>query len=49
MSRAQGAFISFIDARNQASLKLAQRVGASFEAERPFRGGLWHLYRHPTS
>ncbi len=42
------AFISFIDARNQASIKLAQRVGATFESERTFRGGLWHLYRHPS-
>ena len=42
------AFISFIDARNQASIKLARRVGATFESEREFRGGQWHLYRHPS-
>ena len=43
------AFISMIDARNQASIRLAQRVGAQLEEERNFRGGRWHLYRHPTA
>lgn len=43
------AFISLIDSRNQASIRLAEKVGAQLESERPFRGGLWYLYRHPAS
>ncbi len=43
------AFISFIDARNEASIRLAERVHAKREETVPFRGGTWHLYRHPRS
>ena len=39
--------ISFINAKNQRSIKLALSVGASFEQETDFRGGRWHIYRHP--
>lgn len=42
-------FISFIDGRNEPSIKLARRVGAEFEAERAFRNGKWHVYRHPKT
>jgi len=41
------ALISFIHSDNTASIKLAQAVGAVFESEEEFRGGLWHIYRHP--
>lgn len=43
------AFISLIDSRNQASIRLAEKVGSRLESERTFRGGLWYLYRHPES
>lgn len=39
--------ISFIDARNEASIRLALAVGARLEEQREFRGSLWHIYRHP--
>lgn len=39
--------ISFINAENHPSIRLAQAVGASFEQEVPFRGSPWHIYRHP--
>lgn len=39
--------ISFIDARNEASIRLALAVGARLEREVEFRGGPWHIYRHP--
>lgn len=39
--------ISFIHHANQPSIRLAQAVGASFEKELPFRGDVWHIYRHP--
>lgn len=38
--------ISFIQAENRASIALAEKLGAQFEQALPFRGGLWHLYRH---
>ncbi len=38
--------ISFINEENQPSIELAKRVGARFEQTRPFRGGIWHVYRH---
>ncbi len=41
------ALISFIHRDNQASLRLAQAIGATFESERLFRGERWHVYRHP--
>ncbi len=40
--------ISFIDAENAASIKLALAVGAHFEKAVDFRGGRWHVYRHPA-
>lgn len=39
-------WISFIDRRNHASIRLAQSVGAQFESEQAFRGGVFHVYRH---
>jgi RimJ/RimL family protein N-acetyltransferase len=39
--------ISFIDARNEASIRLALALGAQLESEVEFRGGPWHIYRHP--
>ncbi|MCV2352849.1 GNAT family N-acetyltransferase [Paucibacter sp. B2R-40] len=39
--------ISFINAQNQASIRLALAVGARLELEREFRGSAWQLYRHP--
>lgn len=38
--------ISLIQAANQASIALAERMGARFERTLAFRGGEWHLYRH---
>ena len=35
-------------AKNQASIRLAKAIGATFERELMFRGGKWHLYRHPA-
>lgn len=40
--------ISLIHPENAASVKLALAVGARFEKEVPFRGALWHVYRHPS-
>lgn len=39
--------ISFINAENTASIKLAIAIGARLEQEVEFRGGIWHIYRHP--
>jgi RimJ/RimL family protein N-acetyltransferase len=39
--------ISFINADNSASIRLALAVGADLEQRREFRGGAWHVYRHP--
>lgn len=39
--------ISFINAQNEASIRLALAVGARLEQQRQFRGAAWHLYRHP--
>lgn len=41
------SLISFIHSDNEPSLKLAQSVQAVFEKETVFRGGVWHIYRHP--
>ncbi len=38
--------ISFIDARNLASIQLAKAIGATFEQETEFRGSIWHVFRH---
>jgi RimJ/RimL family protein N-acetyltransferase len=40
--------ISFINAENVPSIKLAEAVGATFESSKMFRGSLWHVYRHPV-
>ncbi|MBI3729561.1 MAG: GNAT family N-acetyltransferase [Burkholderiales bacterium] len=40
--------ISFIHSDNLASIKLALAVGARLEKQVEFRGGLWHIYRHPN-
>ncbi len=42
------SLISFICKDNEASIRLAIAVGATFEKEMPFRGGIWHVYRHPA-
>lgn len=39
--------ISFINSENAASISLALAVGATLERETEFRGGWWHIYRHP--
>lgn len=39
--------ISLIDARNEASIRLALAVGATLEREIEFAGGPFHIYRHP--
>ena len=39
--------ISFMDSRNSAAINLARAVGAIFEKKLEFRGGIWHVYRHP--
>lgn len=41
------SLISFINSENTASIKLADSVGASFEKATDFRGGIWHIHRHP--
>lgn len=41
--------ISFIDARNDASIRLAQAVGAVWERTAEFRGLPWQVYRHPAA
>lgn len=43
------ALISFINADNHPSIALALAVGATLEEERAFRGGHWHVYRHPRA
>ncbi|WP_299979407.1 GNAT family N-acetyltransferase [uncultured Pseudoteredinibacter sp.] len=43
------ALISLIAKENQASIKLALAVGASFEREIDFRGDRWDIYRHPVA
>ena len=40
--------ISLIDRDNAASIRLATAVGATFEREMDFAGGVFHIYRHPT-
>ena len=39
--------ISFIDAENAASIKLALSVSATLERQVEFEGSPWHIYRHP--
>ncbi len=39
--------ISLIHADNGPSIALARAVGARFERAMPFRGGTYHVYRHP--
>lgn len=40
--------ISFINAENEASIRLAAAVGARYEKAVEFRGSPWHIYRHPS-
>lgn len=40
--------ISFINSENEASLRLAQAVGAMHEKTVDFRGSPWQIYRHPN-
>lgn len=40
--------ISLIHADNRPSIALALAVGARFERAMPFRGGTYHVYRHPA-
>ncbi len=40
--------ISFINAQNEASIRLATAVGAEYENTVEFRGSPWHVYRHPV-
>lgn len=40
--------ISFIHSQNAASINLALAVNAVLEKHVDFRGGKWHIYRHPT-
>ncbi|MDK2123585.1 GNAT family N-acetyltransferase [Parachitinimonas caeni] len=39
--------ISFINAENEPSIRLALAVGATHEKTVEFRGSPWHVYRHP--
>ncbi len=39
--------ISLIHSENQPSIRLAIAVGAAMEREMEFRGGIYHVYRHP--
>src|SRR5262245_15374330 len=40
------SLISLIHPNNTNSINLAKAVGASFEREYDFRGGIWSIYRH---
>ena len=40
--------ISFINAENEPSIRLAVAVGANHEKTMGFRGSPWHVYRHPS-
>jgi RimJ/RimL family protein N-acetyltransferase len=39
--------ISFINAENEPSIRLAKAVGAVLESNVEFRGSPWQVYRHP--
>jgi len=41
--------ISFINAENTPSIRLALAVGAALEKQVTFRGSPWHVYRHPET
>ena len=43
------SLISLIDRDNAASIRLATAVGATFDREMEFAGGVFHIYRHPTA
>ena len=43
------SLISFIDSRNDASIRLALAVGANPEREMEFGGEMFRIYRHPTA
>ncbi|RYV01379.1 N-acetyltransferase [Shewanella sp. OPT22] len=40
--------ISFIHPKNEASIKLAMRLGCVLERKLPFRDDVWHVYKHPS-
>ncbi len=40
--------ISFINAENLPSIRLAVAIGAELENSVEFRGSAWHIYRHPS-
>lgn len=40
--------ISFINAENEPSIRLAIAVGAKHEKTMEFRGSPWHVFRHPS-
>jgi len=42
------SLISFIHSDNAASIKLAHSINAVVEKQVEFRGGNWHIYRHPN-
>lgn len=42
------SLISLIDRDNAASIRLATAVGATFDREMEFSGGVFHIYRHPA-
>lgn len=42
------SLISLIDRDNVASIRLARAVGATFEREIAFSGGLFQVFRHPV-
>ncbi len=42
------SLISFIHSDNISSIKLALSINAIFEKQVEFRGGNWHIYRHPN-
>lgn len=44
----KNSLISFIHSENSASIQLALAIKAVFEKQMEFRGGSWHVYRHPS-
>ncbi len=43
------SLISFIHSENSPSIELAKAVDARFDKATNFRGGIWHIYRHPAA
>jgi RimJ/RimL family protein N-acetyltransferase len=46
---AESPLISFINANNQPSIKLATAIGATLENKIELPDGDWHIYRHPEA